>query len=92
MTGYTGFNESDPTEQEGNFIALNLTPKQGWPEKLTVELVGGKHGAVTLAKNDPEVVLQVSSKTTAVKVTATNNGKSTVKTYSLSGLTLSPKA
>lgn len=91
MTGYVGFNGSDASEQEGNFLAINITPEEGWPESLSVEVVGGKHGAVTLAKNDPEVVLQISSKATGVKVTAKNGSKTNVKTYALN-VTLATKA
>ncbi len=91
MTGYVGFNGSDASEQEGNFLAINITPEEGWPESLSFELVGGKHGAVKLAKNDPEVVVQISSKTTGLKITAKNGSTTKVKTYALN-VTLAPKA
>lgn len=91
VTGYVGFNGSDASEQEGNFLAINITPEEGWPESLSFELVGGKHGAVTLAKNDPEVVVQISSKTTGIKVTAKNGSTTKVKTYTLN-VTLASKA
>lgn len=87
VTGYTGFNGSDPLEQVGNFLALNITANAGVTRK--VELVNGKHGAVTMEPDDPHMVLLISDKDTQkVKITVSKGSDSEVKTYDLSGLTL----
>lgn len=87
VTGYTGFNGSNPEEQKGNYLALKVETS---PEDTTttVELVGGTKGPVELDE-DMNIVLLVKNKDTqSVKVTTTKNKKSITKTYELSGLTL----
>lgn len=87
VTGYTGFNGSDPEEQKGNYLALKV---EASPEDATttVELVGGTKGPVELDE-DMNVVLLVKNKDTqSVKVTTTKDKKSVTKTYGLGGLTL----
>ena len=55
---------------------------------VTVELVGGTKGPVTLDE-DRNIVLLIKNKDTqSIKVTTTHNGESVTKTYGLSGLTL----
>ena len=89
VTGYTGFS-SEPTEQEGNYLALKIsgTPKGS---TTTVEVLGGTKGPVTLDA-DMNIVLLIRNKDTqSIKVT-TKNGKDVVsKTYSLTNLTLTPE-
>lgn len=91
VTGYTGFNGSDPTEQEGNYLALKITASEG--TTTTVELVGGKTGPVELDE-DMNCVLLVSNKDTqTVKIKSTNDsGAVAEENYALSGLVLEPKA
>lgn len=87
VTGYTGFNGSDPEEQKGNYLALKV---EASPEDATttVELVGGTKGPVELDE-DMNVVLLVKNKDTqSVKVTTTKDKKSVTKTYGLGSLTL----
>lgn len=87
VTDYVGFNGSDPTEQEGNFLALNITANTGVTRK--VELVNGKNGAVTMDPEDPHMVLLITNKDTQkVKITVSKDSDSEVKTYDLTGLTL----
>lgn len=86
VTGYTGFNGADTTEQAGNFLAIDLSATP-FPNPCTVELVGGKKGPVTLTSDDHFCVFRVTSNTQSIKLTA-NGG---VKTFSLTGLTLAPK-
>ena len=88
VTGYTGFNGADPTEQKGNFLALDFSAEP-FPSPCTVELVGGKKGPVTLTSDDHFCVFRVTSNSTqSIKLTA-NGG---TKTFTLTGLTLTPSA
>ena len=95
-TGYTEFNSSEPTEQEGNYLALDFS--DNWlgdtdPTTFTVELKGGKKGPVTLTDGDAFCVFRVTNPNTQSieVVSADSTGTTTVK-YSLKGLTLEPKA
>lgn len=87
VTGYTGFNESVPDEQKGNYLALKIdvTPKDA---VTTVELVGGTKGPVELDE-DMNIVLLIKNKDTqSVKVISKKDTNSVTKTYSLKGLVL----
>ena len=91
VTGYTGFHGSDPTEQEGNFLALKVDASSIEDVTTVVELVGGTKGPVTLDA-DMNIVLHIQNKDTeSVKVTVSKGGESETKTYGLSGLTLEPE-
>lgn len=86
VTGYTGFS-SNTSEQEGNYLALKVDADSE-DAIVTVELVGGTKGPVTL-DDDMNIVLLIKNKDTqSIKVTTTHNGESVTKTYGLSGLTL----
>lgn len=96
VTGYTEFNSFEPTEQEGNYLALDFS--DNWlgdtdPTTFTVELKGGKKGPVTLTDGDAFCVFRVTNPNTQSieVVSADSTGTTTVK-YSLKGLTLEPKA
>ncbi len=79
--GYTG------DELSGNFLALHFTSNKAGAV-IKVELVNGIHGEQTLDE-DGLAIFRISNKATQkVKVTATADGLSVVKTYGLSGLTL----
>ena len=55
---------------------------------VTIELVGGTKGPVTL-DDDMNIVLLIKNKDTqSIKVTVDNGENSTTKTYGLIGLTL----
>lgn len=88
VTGYTGFNGLEVGEQSGNYLALKFD-SDPWPTKLTVELVGGTKGPVTLTEDTDEFcVFRITSNTTqSIKVSA--DGHDT--TYTLTGLTLTPE-
>ena len=87
VTGYTGFNGSVPSEQEGNYLALKIDAEPVG-SVTTVELVGGTKGPVTLDE-DMNIVLLIKNKDTqSVKVVTTYQEKNVTKTYDLSGLTL----
>lgn len=87
VTGYTGFNGAEPTEQAGNFLALDFSATP-FPSPCTVELVGGKKGPVALTSDDHFCVFRVTATTQSIKLTA-NGGN---KTFTLTGLTLAPSA
>lgn len=87
VTGYTGFNASEVSEQSGNFLALDFSSEQ-WPDTLKVEVVGGTKGPVTLNSEDHFCVFRIANKSTQkVKVTAEASGKTPFNvTYDLSKL------
>ena len=86
VTGYTGFS-SNTSEQEGNYLALKVDADSE-DAIVTVELVGGTKGPVTLDE-DMNIVLLIKNKDTqSIKVTITHDKESITKTYGLSGLTL----
>lgn len=89
VTGYTGFS-SNVSEQEGNYLALKVDP-DSQDAVVTVELVGGTKGPVTLDE-DRNIVLLIKNKDTqSIKVTVNNEDNSSTKTYKLTGLTLEGK-
>lgn len=59
VTGYTGFNGSEPSEQKGNFLALDFDSEE-WP--VDVELVGGTKGKVSLTAEDHFCVFRIANK------------------------------
>lgn len=88
VTGYTGFNGSEPDEQEGNYLALQFTCDP-WPDELTVELVGGTKGEVTLSEEDDFCIFRIANKDSqSIKVSSMVGDSLTEKTYALSGLVL----
>ena len=95
VTGYTEFNSSKPTEQEGNYLALDFA--DNWlgdtdPTTFTVELKGGKKGPVTLTDGDAFCVFRVTNPNTqSIEVVSTDSTGTTTVGYSLKGLTLEPK-
>ena len=96
VTGYTEFNSFEPTEQEGNYLALDFS--DNWlgdtdPTTFTVELKGGKKGPVTLTDGDAFCVFRVTNPNTqSIEVVSTDSTGTTTVRYSLKGLTLEPKA
>lgn len=95
VTGYTEFNSSDVTEQEGNYLALDFS--DNWlgdtdPTTFTVELKGGTKGPVTLTELDAFCVFRVTNPNTqSIEVVSTDSTGTTKVKYSLKGLTLEPK-
>lgn len=95
VTGYTEFNSSEPTKQEGNYLALDFS--DNWlgdtdPTTFTVELKGGKKGPVTLTDGDAFCVFRVTNPNTqSIEVVSTDSTGTTTVKYSLKGLTLEPK-
>lgn len=95
VTRYTEFNSSEPTEQEGNYLALDFS--DNWlgetdPTTFTVELKGGKKGPVTLTDGDAFCVFRVTNPNTqSIEVVSTDSTGTTAVKYSLKGLTLESK-
>lgn len=87
VTGYTGFSSS-VSEQSGNYLALKFDPTPVDAE-VTVEIVGGTKGPVTLDEDKMWVGL-IKSTSQKVKVTVTSGKDVKEATYSLSNLTLTP--
>ena len=86
VTGYTGFS-SNTSEQEGNYLALKVDADSE-DAVVTIELVGGTKGPVTL-DDDMNIVLLIKNKDTqSIKVTVDDGKDSTTKTYGLTRLIL----
>lgn len=88
VTGYTGFNGSDPSEQEGNYLVLDFATSP-WPTAVSVKLEGSKKGEVPLSEDDNYCVFRITDKDSqfiTVKLTKGEDVRSRV--YSLKGLTL----
>ena len=86
VTGYTGIS-INTSEQEGNYLALKVDADSE-DAIVTVELVGGTKGPVTLDE-DMNIVLLIKNKDTqSIKVTVNDGEDSATKTYGLTGLTL----
>ena len=75
-------------EQSGNYLALKFDPTPVDAE-VTVEIVGGNKGPVTLDEDKMWVGL-IKSTSQKVKVTVTSGKDVKEATYSLSNLTLTP--
>lgn len=84
VTGYTGFS-GVTEEQSGNYLVLHCASDDA--DSITVEVVGGDHGPVTLDA-DGIIILRIKNTSQKVRVTSTKDGATNVKTYSLAGLTL----
>ena len=86
VTGYTGFS-SNTSEQEGNYLALKVDADSE-DAVVTIELVGGTKGPVTL-DDDMNIVLLIKNKDTqSIKVTVDDGKDSATKRYGLTRLIL----
>ena len=95
VTGYTGFNGSEVDEQSGNYLALDFDWEPTSGSTMTVELVGGEKGPVTLTDPDDKFcVFCITNETTqSIKVKVVGPESQTYEhTYSLEYLTLEPGA
>ena len=86
VTGYTGFS-SKPEEQEGNYLVIHCAATDA--DSITVELVGGTKGPVTLDA-DGLIVELIRNTSQKIKVVATKGNLKEEKVFSLSGLVLEP--
>ena len=85
---YTGFS-GDPTEQAGNYLAVKCTADEG--DTITLDLIGGTHGPVTLDEDGICIIRITNKDTQKLKYTATGaDGSTETKIWNLTGLTLTP--
>ena len=88
MTGYTGFS-GDVNLQSGNYIAIHAEADEG--ATISAEVVGGQFGPVIL-DSDGILVARIESTSQSLKFTGMKAGKvTTVKTFGLADLTLTPE-
>lgn len=87
MTGYTGYSGSAEL-QSGHYLALHASAEEG--ATITVELVGGVGGPVTL-EADGISVGRITDTTQSVRFAASLNGMTQTITLALSDLTLAPE-
>ena len=85
VTDYTGFS-SNVEQQSGHYLALHAVAEGA--DTITVELVGGTSGPVTLDEDGIIVLLIADTAAQSVRVVATNDADSETLTYTLTGLTL----
>lgn len=69
----------------GHYLALKCEATEG--ATITVEIIGGSSGAVTL-DSDGLWVGRIANNLQSIQVVATKDGKSVTQNYSLSGLNL----
>ena len=88
IEGFTEFNGSDPTEQEGNYLFLNF--KDTVADKIESKLIGGKHDRYVDCTSDKWMLYLVTASCTGVEVKLTKGENVIEKTLDISDLTLSP--
>lgn len=88
VTGYTGFS-GVPAEQSGNYLALHFSSTND-EAVITVQTFGGLNdGRIATLDGDGILITKVLSNDEVIKVTAAvPGGEATIKTFDLSGLTL----
>ena len=87
VSDYTGFS-SKVEEQSGNYLALHCTVPGVDDATITVEVVGGTSGPVTLT-DDGLIVDRIANTNQKIKVVASKEGCTPVtKTFNLTGLNL----
>ena len=89
IEGFTEFNGSDPTEQEGNYLFLNF--KDTVADKIECKLIGGKSGKFIDCTSDKWMLYWITEACTAVEVKLTKGGNVIEKTLDISDLTLTPR-
>ena len=89
VSDYTGFS-SKVADRSGNYLALHFAAPAAPDATISVEIIGGHSGPVTLDPADNVIVLRIESTTTqSIRVIASKDGCDTVtREYSLTGLTL----
>ena len=89
IEGFTEFNGSDPTEQEGNYLFLNF--KDTVADKIESKLIGGKSGKFIDCTSDKWMLYWITEACTAVEVKLTKGKNVIEKTLNISDLTLTPR-
>lgn len=91
----TVWNESAPwttgTDDTGNYIVMRVTGIDESIDDCEVELTGSLDDPIEITANNQVVCYRITDKTTQkIKLTTTIDSDEYVKTYDLSGLTLTP--
>ena len=86
VTGYTGFS-GDPAEQEGNYLALHSSSTNA-EAVLSVERTGGDHPGEKPLDDDGICIFRIKNTDQVIKVKAKVGNDVTIKTFTLTGLTL----
>lgn len=89
IEGFTEFNGSDPTEQEGNYLFLNF--KDTVADKIESKLIGGKHDRYVDCTSDKWMLYLISESCTAIQLKLTKGENVIEKTLDISDLTLTPR-
>ena len=84
VTGYTGFS-GDPAEQSGHYIALKATASE--PARITAQVIGGTHGAVTL-DSDGEIICRIANNSQSIRFIAKAQEETFTVEYALTNLVL----
>ena len=87
---YTGFS-GDAEEQVGHFLAVKCTADEG--DTITLNLIGGRHGPVTLDEDGICIIRITNKDTQMLEYTATGaDGSTETRLFKLTGLTLTPES
>lgn len=89
VEGFTAFNGSDPTEQQGNYLFINL--KDSTADKIASVLVGGKSEKEVDCTTDKWMMYFITASCTAITLKLTKGNQVVEETYDISELVLSPK-
>lgn len=89
IEGFTEFNGSDPTEQEGNYLFLNF--KDTVADKIESKLIGGKSEKFIDCTSDKWILYLISESCTGIQLKLTKGENVIEKTLNISDLTLTPK-
>lgn len=92
VSEYVGFHGSDPEQQEGNYLPLQIDLGKTSDAEVTIELTESTKGPVKL---DPDMLFvgRITNKDTQkIIVKATKNKTTKELTYTLSNLVLEEKA
>lgn len=84
---YTGFS-GDPDEQVGHFLVLHVGTGEVSNDRITVQLIGGDHPAVTVDQSDGIVILRIKNTAEKVQFLAYKGSAMTGKVLDLSNLVL----
>ena len=89
IEGFTEFNGSDPTEQEGNYLFLNFAGITA--DRIESKLIGGKHNTYVDCTSDKWMLYLISETCTAVEVKVTKGEMINTKVFDISDLALTPR-
>ena len=85
VTGYTGFDDEDTDNQEGNFLALKFATPTG--STTTVEILGSENDPVTLDSTKVWVG-KIDNNSQKIQVVVSKSGETLTKVFTLHGLML----